>query len=99
MRVREESYERDLALTGEVVFLKHLTRLRILSTVSQLAGQSRTHRLELPLSGSVAEIGEQMRIPVPRNRTVTDILALYGPAKDLGNRVHTLLASCVFTAP
>jgi hypothetical protein len=29
------------------------------------------------LSGSVAELGEQMGIPVPRNRAVTDILALY----------------------
>jgi 2-dehydropantoate 2-reductase len=38
----------------------------------------RGNRLELPWpSGSVAELGEQMGIPVPRNRAVTDILALY----------------------
>jgi len=40
--------------------------------------RERGNRLELPwLSGSVAELGEQMGIAVPRNRAVSDILALY----------------------
>jgi 2-dehydropantoate 2-reductase len=47
-------------------------------TASMYQDLLRGNRLELPwLSGSVAELGEQMRIPVPRNRAVTDILALY----------------------
>jgi 2-dehydropantoate 2-reductase len=38
----------------------------------------RGNRLELPwLSGCVAELGEQLGIPMPRNTAVTDILALY----------------------
>jgi|SRR5215469_3600042 len=47
-------------------------------TASMYQDLLRGNRLELPwLSGSVAEMGERMRIPVPRNRAVTDILALY----------------------
>jgi 2-dehydropantoate 2-reductase len=47
-------------------------------TASMYQDLLRGNRLELPwLSGSVAELGEQMGIPVPRNRAVTDILALY----------------------
>jgi 2-dehydropantoate 2-reductase len=47
-------------------------------TTSMYQDLLRGNRLELPwLSGSVAEMGEEMRIPVPRNRAVTDILALY----------------------
>jgi 2-dehydropantoate 2-reductase len=47
-------------------------------TASMYQDLLRGNRLELPwLSGSVAQLGEQMRIPVPRNKAVTDILALY----------------------
>jgi 2-dehydropantoate 2-reductase len=47
-------------------------------TASMYQDLLRGNRLELPwLSGSVAELGEQMGIPVPRNRAVSDILALY----------------------
>jgi 2-dehydropantoate 2-reductase len=47
-------------------------------TASMYQDLLRGNRLELPwLSGSVAELGEQMGIPVPRNRAVTDILALH----------------------
>ena len=47
-------------------------------TASMYQDLLRGNRLELPrLSGSVAELGEQMGIPVPRNRAVTDIRALY----------------------
>ena len=47
-------------------------------TASMYQDLLRGNRLELPwLSGSVAELGEKMGIPVPRNRAVTDILALY----------------------
>jgi 2-dehydropantoate 2-reductase len=47
-------------------------------TASMYQDLLRGNRLELPwLSGSVAELGEQMGIPVPLNRAVTDILALY----------------------
>jgi 2-dehydropantoate 2-reductase len=47
-------------------------------TASMYQDLLRGNRLELPwLSGSVAELGEQIGIPVPRNRAVTDILALY----------------------
>jgi 2-dehydropantoate 2-reductase len=38
----------------------------------------RRDRLELPwLSGTVADLEERLGIAVPRNRAVTDILALY----------------------
>lgn len=47
-------------------------------TASMYQDLLRGNRLELPwLSGSVAELGVQMGIPVPRNRAVNDILALY----------------------
>ena len=47
-------------------------------TASMYQDLLRGNRLELPwLSGSVVELGEQMGIPVPRNRAVSDILALY----------------------
>ncbi|QNI34729.1 2-dehydropantoate 2-reductase [Alloacidobacterium dinghuense] len=47
-------------------------------TASMYQDLLRGNRLELPwLSASVAELGEKMGIPVPRNRAVTDILALY----------------------
>jgi len=47
-------------------------------TASMYQDLHRGNRLELPwLSGSVAELGEQMGIAVPRNRAVSDILALY----------------------
>jgi 2-dehydropantoate 2-reductase len=47
-------------------------------TASMYQDLLRGNRLELPwLSGSVAELGEQMGIAVPRNRAVSDILALY----------------------
>lgn len=47
-------------------------------TASMYQDLLRGNRLELPwLSGSVAELGEQMGIPVPHNRAVTDILAPY----------------------
>jgi 2-dehydropantoate 2-reductase len=47
-------------------------------TASMLQDLLRGNRLELPwLSGAVAELGRQMGIPVPRNRAVSDILALY----------------------
>jgi 2-dehydropantoate 2-reductase len=47
-------------------------------TASMYQDLLRGNRLELPwLSGSVAELGEQMGIPVPRNRAVTDFLELY----------------------
>jgi 2-dehydropantoate 2-reductase len=47
-------------------------------TASMYQDLLRGNRLELPwLSESVAEMGEQLRIPVPRNRAVSDILALY----------------------
>jgi 2-dehydropantoate 2-reductase len=47
-------------------------------TASMYQDLHRGNRLELPwLSGAVAELGEQMGIAVPRNRAVSDILALY----------------------
>jgi 2-dehydropantoate 2-reductase len=47
-------------------------------TASMYQDLLRGNRLELPwLSGSVADLGEQLGIAVPRNRAVTDILALY----------------------
>ena len=47
-------------------------------TASMYQDLLRGNRLELPwLSGSVAEMGEKAGIPVPCNRAVTDILALY----------------------
>ena len=47
-------------------------------TASMLQDLLRGNRLELPwLSGAVAELGRQMGIPVPRNRAVADILALF----------------------
>jgi 2-dehydropantoate 2-reductase len=47
-------------------------------TASMYQDILRGNRLELPwLSGSVADLGEQLGIAVPRNRAVTDILALY----------------------
>jgi len=47
-------------------------------TSSMLQDLLRGSRLELPwLSGAVVELGRQMGIPVPCNRTVAEILALY----------------------
>jgi 2-dehydropantoate 2-reductase len=47
-------------------------------TASMYQDLHRGNRLELPwLSGAVAELGEQMGIAAPRNRAVSDILALY----------------------
>lgn len=47
-------------------------------TASMYQDLLRGNRLELPwLSGSVVQLGEQVNIPVPCNRAVNDILALY----------------------
>jgi 2-dehydropantoate 2-reductase len=47
-------------------------------TASMYQDLLRGNRLELPwLSGAVAQLGEQTSVPVPLNRAVTDILALY----------------------
>jgi len=47
-------------------------------TASMYQDLLRGNRLELPwLSGAVAQLGEQTGVPVPLNRAVTDILALY----------------------
>jgi 2-dehydropantoate 2-reductase len=47
-------------------------------TASMYQDLLRGNRLELPwLSGTLADMGEQLGIAVPRNGAVTDILALY----------------------